>query len=167
MTPTGIRGIGQTSPRTEAIRLFKNDFSIRRISEMLDVSETQVQDWVFGKKPTRASRGRRGISEASPEQRRKVKGRPSIIPGEGPIDPMHLWSRGRGGCDDPLCVVPGARSIHRAFDAGELDILPALIAHRYIEEIAHAVLHADGDLLAVLERLSADKYVPLTTGGPE
>lgn len=167
MTPAGIRGVGQKSNRTRALELHREGtLNPSEIARALDVEEEQIKDWIYPK-PRKSTKRTGSISPASMAQRRKIKGRPSILPGEGPIDPMHLWPRSLGGCDDPLCVVPGARTVHRAFDAHELDILPALIAHRYVAEIAHAVEHANGDLIAVLERLTSDKWYPRTTGLPE
>jgi hypothetical protein len=104
----------------------------------------------------------RAISEASPAQRLKRNGMPSIVSGatEG-LDAAHLAPRGfRGGCDDPLCTVSLTRAEHRAFDSGALDILPHLIAHELFDEIAHAVLHYRGDLIALLERLTGERWVP-------
>lgn len=106
---------------------------------------------------------------ASPAQRAKVKGRVSIVSGDRDedagghprCDPAHVWPRGLGGCDDALCVVPLTRAEHDAFDAGELELLPHLVAHRCFAEIAHAVEHARGDLIAVLERLTAEKWQPV------
>lgn len=86
---------------------------------------------------------------ASPVQREKVKGMACVGCGAMQnewtiIDPMHLCARGMGGCDDPLCVVPGCRTAtggcHPAFDEGELDLIAKLEpAHR--AEVAHAVMH--------------------------
>lgn len=98
------------------------------------------------------------ISAASELQREKVRDRRCIVSGKSPADPAHLWPRSLGGCDDPLCTVPLHRSVHRPFDEGKQDILPQLIAHGYIEEIQHAVGHANGDLIAVLERLTAGRW---------
>lgn len=102
----------------------------------------------------------RGFS-ASPAQREKVRDQGSIVSGQGPCDPAHLWPRGMGGCDDALCVVPLTRWEHRAFDAGDLDILPELIARRMIPEIQHALEHTNGDMLALLHRLTGDRYAPV------
>jgi hypothetical protein len=77
---------------------------------------------------------------ASPAQRAKVKNEPCIVCGQGPCDPMHVCARGQGGCDEPLCVVPGCRRCHRLYDTGKLDLLPYLEPH-YRPELAHALEH--------------------------
>lgn len=103
---------------------------------------------------------RRTISPASPEQRVKVRDAVSIVSAQGPCDPAHLWPRGRGGCDHADCVVPLTREEHRAFDAGELDLLPYLQTYPVgmRPEVAHALTHCD--LLALVHRLSGEHYAP-------
>jgi hypothetical protein len=115
------------------------------------------------RKPTATKRS--GFTPASKAQREKVAGAMCIkcgdcdVFGGARIDPAHLCARGQGGCDDPLCVVPLCRQCHRAFDDGRLDVLPHLIyGHRL--EIAHAVEHYQGDLIALLQRLTGSRYVP-------
>lgn len=105
----------------------------------------------------------KGISPASKSQRAKASW--CIVTGsrkdEGAvIDPSHLAARGRGGCDDPLCVVGLRRDIHRAFDDGNFDVLPFLLAHGCVEELQHALGHYDGDLLGLLQRLTSERWVP-------
>lgn len=97
---------------------------------------------------------------ASKAQREKVKERGSIISGQEPCDPCHLWPRGRGGCDDPLCVIPLTRQEHRAFDEGKLDILPALHDHGCVAELQHALGHAGGNLIGLLQRVTGEHYTP-------
>jgi hypothetical protein len=53
------------------------------------------------------------------------------------------------------------RDAHEAYDRHELDILPYLIAHGYHAEIAHAVMHARGDLVAVLQMLTGERWAPV------
>lgn len=104
---------------------------------------------------------RRAISPATPEQRAKVK-RACIVTGSTEhVDPAHLWPRSLGGCDDPLCVCPLRRDVHELYDRHEFDLLPYLIAHGYHEEIAHAVVHARGDLVAVLAMLTGERWAPV------
>ena len=103
---------------------------------------------------------RTGFTPASDMQRRHVAGRVSIVSGEGPCDPAHLTRRSDGGCDDPLCVVPLTREEHRAFDDGRLDLLPYLIAQRMGAHVAHAVEHANGDVLSVAQRLTGVRWTP-------
>lgn len=81
---------------------------------------------------------------ASPAQRAKVKGQRCVVCGVDSaivaIDPMHVCSRAQGGCDDPMCVVPGCRVCHRRYDGGELDLLPYL-EPRHRAELGHALQH--------------------------
>ena len=63
---------------------------------------------------------------------------------------MHLIPRSLGGCGDALCVVPACRRCHRAYDRGDLDLLP------YLEpgcraQLAHAVGHVG--LIGALRRI--------------
>lgn len=88
-----------------------------------------------------ASRKRPGISPASKEQRAKVRDAVSIVSGQPGCDPAHLVDRSLGGCDDPLCVVPLTRTEHRAFEAGELDLVPHLLRADCIAEMQHALGH--------------------------
>jgi len=63
---------------------------------------------------------------ATDAQRAAVAGRCCIVCGsDRRIDPAHLIPRSLGGCGDPLCVVPACRRCHRAYDRGELDLVPA------------------------------------------
>jgi hypothetical protein len=94
---------------------------------------------------------RRAISPASPAQRAKVKGQRCVHCTRPACDPMHLCPRGQGGCDDPLCVVPGCRRCHRLFDEGKLDLLGDLV-RRFKPELAHALLHMTP--IALVERLT-------------
>lgn len=98
---------------------------------------------------------------ASPAQREKAREEPCVVTGEetlygATIDPMHLWPRSRGGCDDPLCTVPGRRDIHDLFDEGKFDLLPYLVKRR-LPELHHALDHANGDLCALLHRLTGKR----------
>jgi hypothetical protein len=80
------------------------------------------------KPPRRRTPLRRSPSLAASEaQRATVAGRPCIVCGTtGEIDPAHLIPRSLGGCGDVFCVVPLCRHHHRAYDRGELDLLPHL-----------------------------------------
>lgn len=97
---------------------------------------------------------------ASLAQRRKVADMVSIVSGQGPCDPAHLWARGRGGCDDPLCVIPLTRREHRLFDIGQLDILPSLIAAGCWAELAHAIEAHHVSPVSLLRRCTGERYVP-------
>lgn len=107
----------------------------------------------------------RGFS-ASPAQQKKANTQPCIVTQQeaiegATVDPAHLWPRGRGGCDDPLCTLPLRRDVHRAFDDGDFDLLPYLADHS--AEVLHALGHAledGGGLLALLHRLTGERYVP-------
>jgi hypothetical protein len=102
---------------------------------------------------------RRPISPASSAQRAKVRDACCIVTGRdrhdgATIDPMHLCPRSHGGCDDPLCVVPGEREwVHRRFDDGKFDLLPHLrpsgAERQWLPEIQHALDHYDGDLISL------------------
>lgn len=105
----------------------------------------------------------KGFTPCSPEQREKVKGVGSIVSGEGPCDPCHLTSRQHGGCDHEDCVFPLTRQEHRAFDDGDLDVLPYLIAHNLWVELAHAVLVHHYDPVSLAERCTGDRYAPVAS----
>jgi hypothetical protein len=91
---------------------------------------------------------------ANDSQRLAVACRPCIVCGAAHgIDPAHLIPKSLGGCGDPLCVVPLCRvPCHRAFDRGELDLLPYL-EPVWRAQLAHAVGHVG--LIGALRRISA------------
>jgi hypothetical protein len=100
---------------------------------------------------------------ATDSQRLAVTGRACIVCGATRgVDPAHLIPRSLGGCGDPLCVVPLCRRpCHRAYDAGELDLLPYLEpGHRV--QLAHAVSHAG--LVGALRRITGRRTVGSGTG---
>ena len=99
---------------------------------------------------------RQAISPASPAQGAKIKGEPCVVCGAPATTPMHLWPRGQGGCDDPLCVLPACWRCHRGYDTGELELLPHIVKH-HRAEIAHAQLHTDP--ISLLTRLAASEVV--------
>ena len=89
---------------------------------------------------------------ASERQRAAVAERTCIVSGaDKRIDPAHLIPRSLGGCGDPLCVVPLCRRCHRAYDRGELDLLPYL-EPAWRAQLAHAVGHMG--LIGALRRIS-------------
>ena len=91
---------------------------------------------------------------ASERQRAAVAGRSCIVCGaDKRIDPAHLIPRSLGGCGDPLCVVPLCRRCHRAYDRGELDLLPYL-EPAWRAQLAHAVGHVG--LIGALRRISGN-----------
>jgi hypothetical protein len=99
------------------------------------------------------------VSRASEAQREKVRGRACLACGSRRlVDPAHITPRSRGGCDEPDCVVALCRyPCHRAFDRGELDLLPHLEPdHR--AELAHALSHLA--LLALLRRVTGMRWTP-------
>ena len=110
--------------------------------------------------PPANSRKRGKSFAASPQQRLKVKDAPSVVSGEYGCDPMHIWPRSLGGCDDPLCVVPATRSEHRDFDLGQLDLLPHLVRQGCVEELLHALGHANGSLTRLLHRVTGVRWRP-------
>lgn len=101
---------------------------------------------------------------ASDAQRAAVAGLVCIVCGtDRRIDAAHLISRAMGGCGDPLCVVPVCRAHHRAYDRGELDLLPYL-EPGWRAQLAHAVGHVG--LIAALRRISGSRAEPSTGGLP-
>lgn len=103
------------------------------------------------------------MSPAGGEQRAVVRLEACIVTGRrkadgNTVDPAHLCPRGRGGCDDPLCIVPLWRPVHRAFDDGRFDLLPYLVAHALTDHVAHALEHYRGDLVALIERLTSSSW---------
>jgi hypothetical protein len=100
---------------------------------------------------------RADIAPASPAQRAKITGARCVVCGAVTrSDPAHLVPRALGGCDEPECVVALCRAHHRAYDRGELDLLPHL-EPRYRVEIAHAVMHLG--LIGALRRLTGRRTV--------
>lgn len=92
---------------------------------------------------------------ATNSQRLTVAGRPCIVCGATRgVDPAHLIPRSLGGCGDPLCVVPPCRRCHRAYDSGELDLLPHL-EPAWRAQLAHAVGHVG--LIGALRRISGER----------
>jgi hypothetical protein len=124
------------------------------------------QGWLGRRTPLRRSTplGRRPFSPASAAQRAKVSGRACLACGATRlIDPAHITPRSRGGCNHPECVVALCRPCHRAFDRGELDLLPHLEpGHR--AELAHALSHLS--LLALLRRVTGARWTPATSTQP-
>jgi 5-methylcytosine-specific restriction endonuclease McrA len=98
-----------------------------------------------------------GPAAASAAQRLKVDGLTCLVCGaRRAIDPAHLVPRSLGGCDEADCVVPLCRRHHRAYDGGELDLLPYLEPARRAE-ICHAVTHLG--LIGALRRLTGRRDV--------
>lgn len=158
-TAPGIRGVGQKSARTEARDLHKAmGWKPDRIARVLGADVDEVREWIYGKR--RPAAKRQPISEASPEQRAKVKGKACIVCRRpGPCDPMHLIDRSLASDDgDPRRVVPGCRECHRRFDEEDLDLLPYLEPH-FREEVAFAVEQVG--LITALLRLSGDSWAPV------
>lgn len=99
---------------------------------------------------------------ATDSQRGAVSGRPCIACGAPHrIDPAHLIPRSLGGCGDALCVVPLCRRCHRAFDTGQLDLLPCL-EPGWRAQLAHAVGHVG--LIGALRRISGSRTSPPAQG---
>jgi hypothetical protein len=109
------------------------------------------------KKPLQRSTPlRRTPSMAATErQRAAVAGQVCIVCGSDRlIDAAHLIPRSLGGCGDTLCVVPLCRVHHRAYDRGELDLLPYL-EPAWRSQLAHAVGHVG--LIGALPRISGQR----------
>jgi hypothetical protein len=92
---------------------------------------------------------------ASDGQRQKVIGSWCVVclRTKG-ITPAHLAPRSLGGCDDPDCVVPLCWLHHRAYDTGQLELLPYL-EPRWRGEVAHAVCHLG--LIGALRLLAPER----------
>ena len=91
---------------------------------------------------------------ATDAQRAAVAGRRCVVCGiDGRIDPAHLIPRSLGGCGDALCVTALCRRCHRAYDRGELDLLPYL-EPGWRARLAHAVGHVG--LIGALRRISGN-----------
>jgi hypothetical protein len=101
---------------------------------------------------------------ASDVQRAAVAGRCCIVCGtDRRIDPAHLIPRSLGGCGDALCVIPACRAHHRAYDRGELDLLPYL-EPVFRAQLAHAVGHVG--LIGALRRISGNAIGPSPPAPP-
>ena len=95
---------------------------------------------------------------ATESQRAAAAGRRCIVCGATHgVDAAHLISKSLGGCGNELCVFPACRSCHRAYDRGELDLLPYL-EPAWRAQLAHAVGHVG--LIAALRRISGDHRDP-------
>jgi hypothetical protein len=103
----------------------------------------------------RAPLKRAAAMAASDAQRRTVAGLTCIVcRADQRIDPAHLIPRSLGGCGDALCVVPLCRHHHRAYDRGELDLLPHL-EPAWRAQLAHAVGHVG--LLGAVRRITGQR----------
>jgi hypothetical protein len=101
---------------------------------------------------------------ATDAQRAAVAGRCCIVCGsDRRIDSAHLIPRSMGGCGDPLCVIPACRVHHRAYDRGELDLLPFL-EPAWRTQLAHVVGHVG--LIGALRRISGGRQDPMVGGLP-
>ena len=78
---------------------------------------------------------------AATDAQRAVAGRPCIVCGATcRVDPAHIIPKSLGGCGSASCVTALCRRCHRAYDAGELDLLPYL-EPAWRAQVAHAVGH--------------------------
>ena len=99
---------------------------------------------------------------ATDAQRAAVAGRPCIVCGaEHRVDAAHVVPRALG-CGDALDVVPLCRACHRAYDAGELDLLPYL-EPGFRAQVAHAVGHVG--LIGALQRICGIRAFRKTDAG--
>ena len=90
---------------------------------------------------------------ATDRQRLAVAGLACIVCGATHrVDPAHLIPRSLGGCGDGLCVVPLCRRCHRAYDSGQLDLLP-YVEPAWRAQLAHAVGHVG--LIGALRRIGS------------
>ncbi|HYJ22538.1 MAG TPA: hypothetical protein VEW07_11000 [Solirubrobacterales bacterium] len=108
--------------------------------------------------------------EASPAQRKKVKGtvcvgcgREASEDGTVAIDPAHIWPQGKGGCEHPDCVWGLCRgydySCHRLFDEGKLDLLSRVSENpeTFADEVTHPLLHHGVTLIELVRRLAGNR----------
>lgn len=110
----------------------------------------------------RTSLQRSPAMAATESQRAAVAGRTCIVCGtDRRIDPMHVIPRSLGGCGDRLCVVPGCRGCHRAYDRGDLDLLPYL-EPAWRAQVAHAVGHVGP--IGALRRISGGRQTGRALG---
>jgi hypothetical protein len=80
------------------------------------------------------------------------------------INAAHVIPHSLGGCGDALCVVPLCRTpCHRAYDRGELDLLPYL-EPAWRAQLAHAVGHVG--LIGALRRISPTERESMRGGLP-
>jgi hypothetical protein len=101
---------------------------------------------------------------ATDAQRAAVAGRPCIVCGATHgVDPAHLIPKGLGGCGDARCVTALCRVCHRAYDSGELDLLPYL-EPAWRAQLAHAVGHVG--LVGALRRISGTNRETRSGGLP-
>jgi hypothetical protein len=170
MTPSGIRGVGQKSNRTRALELWRLKYTPEEIARALEVDLDQVWEWISPKSKSVKPR-QNGVSPASDAQRKKVEHRACIVCRKsGPCDPAHLIDRSLAPvemADDARAVVPlcpGPNGCHRQYDEEMLDLIPYLEPN-FREEVAFAVEQVG--IMRALRRLSGDRWVPVTTGGPE
>ena len=95
---------------------------------------------------------------ATESQRAAVAGRACIVCGaDRRIDPAHLIPRSLGGCGHALCVTALCRRCHRAYDRGDLDLLPYL-EPAWRAQLAHAVGHLG--LIGALRRITGQRCPP-------
>lgn len=156
MTP----GIGQKSLRTEALELHQQRrWPPEKIARALELDVDQVKELIYGK-ARRANNRRVSISEASPEQRSKVKNKACVVcrKHSGHCHPAHLIARGfcSAGADDELAVIPLCPDHHREYDEDDLDLLPHL-EPAYRAELAFAVERVG--LLTTLFRVTGCRWV--------
>lgn len=96
---------------------------------------------------------------ATERQRASVAGRPCIVCGaDRRVDAAHLIPRSLGGCGEVRCVTALCRACHRAYDRGELDLLPYL-EPAWRAQLAHAVGHVG--LIGALRRISGKRSAVL------
>lgn len=145
-----------------------------------DCGGTMVQPWKLKpRKPLRrVSEKRQGETRrrgstlkrgrgfaASPAQQAKIRDLACIVCGrdrhEAKIEAAHVYPRRLASCDCAEGVVALCHEDHRAFDEGKLDLLPALIAHGYRAEVAHAFLEHDAPFAEVLKQVTGVSWKPV------
>lgn len=92
---------------------------------------------------------------ATERQRAAVVGRRCIVCGtDRRVDPAHLFPRSLGGCGDALCVTALCRRCRRAYDRGELNLLP-YVEPAWRQQVAYAVRHVG--LIGALRPLTGEQ----------
>lgn len=131
---------------------------------------------VFEKPQSKARRGStlkqgRGFG-ASPAQQAKVRDRACLVCGrvrhEAFIHAAHLYPRSRAGCKCPDGVVPLCAECHDLYDDPHrtLDLLPALVAHGYQVEMAHAFLEHGASWREMLDLVTGHAWHPIAKAEP-
>ncbi len=135
----------------------KRSASLRRVSDKREREERP-----------RGSTMKRGRGfAASPEQQRKVKGRPCIVCGldgyEAQIHAAHVYPRRLHSCECAEGVVPLCSEHHRLYDDQNqhFDLLPHLVRGYHVE-LVHAVAVHQVPIRELLDQVTGVKWAPIS-----